>query len=312
MKDILFNKIEQYDNIIIAKHVSPDWDAQGSAYGLKYIIEENFSNKNVYIVGEDLKNPKCIIDDVTEIELSKSILITVDVANKERIDFDQIDECAEIFKIDHHIIVDNYAQNQLIDEKSIACTQVITLWAAEFGLAIPKRAAEYLYKGLITDSGRFLFEAVSTKTFDAAKILLECGISITEIYNSLYLKKLEVVEWNNNAFSKKQLVKDYPIAFIKLDKNDYKEFNLSDDEIKNCLVTMSGIKEIEIWFIAYEDEKNQNIKVSLRSREFNINEVASQFNGGGHKLASGAKLSSWNEIDVLIDKLKQLIDKKEK
>ncbi|AUM63023.1 DHH family phosphoesterase [Spiroplasma monobiae] len=306
----LLKVIEQYENIIIAKHVSPDWDTQGSAYALREIILNNFNNKNVYVVGEKMNFGTREEDEskLTEGIISTSLLITVDVANFERVDFEFKEKVKEVFKVDHHLEVDNFGKGKLVDPSAIACTQVITLWSNNCNLKLTKLGATYLYFGLITDSGRFLFEKTNGKTFLAAKILVEAGVIITEVYSELFLKKLELAKWHNKAFSMAEFKNNNEIAYIKVTSDFFETLNLGEEEVKSALTVLSGIKEIKIWALAYQTPGNENVKVSIRSRDFNINSVATNYNGGGHKLASGAKLNSWNELDNLITDLQDLIE----
>jgi len=87
--------------------------------------------------------------------------------------------------------------------------------------------------------------------------------------------------------------------------SDYEKFNLEYDQVKNALYTMSGIKEVKIWFTVIEID--QEFKVSLRSRDYEVNQVARKFNGGGHKLASGASIKNLDELPQLIKALEALI-----
>ncbi|WP_156007392.1 DHH family phosphoesterase [Spiroplasma tabanidicola] len=309
----LVNKIKEYKNIIIAKHESPDWDAQGSAIGMKDIIVNNFQNKNVFIVGHIVGDETKIFEDeklLNDEIIKSSLLITVDTANLERLDFQNKNEVKEIFKVDHHIKVDNYGNEELVDESAIACTQIIALWAKENSFTLTKQGAEGLYYGLITDSNRFMYDKTNNETFEAAMFLISFGIEIKKIYDSLYLKNLKSVKWLNKAFQKAEFVMGYPIAFIKIENADHENLNLHEEEVKSALYTMSNIKEIAIWFIAYESILSDKIKVSIRSRDYDVNKVAKMYNGGGHKLASGAKLNNFKEVDNLIEDLKKLLDNK--
>ncbi len=314
MKDTLIKKIKDYKNIIIAKHVSPDWDTQGSAYGLKEIILDNFKNKNVYVVGEKLNLGlrEESEDILTEEVISDSILITVDVANFERVDFLFKNIVKEVFKIDHHLEDDKFGENKIVDSSAIACTQVITLWAYKNKLNISKKAASFLYYGLVTDSGRFLFDKTNGETFQAAKILSETGIKITDIYSDLFLKKFELAKWQNQAFGMAKFLENNSIGIIKVEEKVFKKINLGDEQIKSALSVLGGIEEVKIWLMAYQTPGSDKIKISIRSRDFDINSVAKKYNGGGHKLASGAKISSWKELDKLIDDLSNLIKLKGK
>ncbi|QHX37049.1 bifunctional oligoribonuclease/PAP phosphatase NrnA [Spiroplasma sp. BIUS-1] len=307
--DVLLEKINDYENIIISKHVSPDWDTQGSAYGLREIILNNFKNKNVYVVGEKLNQG---IREDDELNLSKelissSLLITVDVANFDRVDFEFKELVKEVFKVDHHLEVDDFAKNKIVDPNAIACTQVITLWAKENNLKITRQAATYLYYGLITDSGRFLFEKTNGNTFEAAKILVEAGVIITEVYSDLFLKKLDLAKWHNKAFGMAEFSENNDLAYIKVGKEFFENTKLGEEEIKSALTVLSGIEEIKIWALAYQTPDSEKIKVSIRSRNFDINSVAVNYNGGGHKLASGAKVKDWKQLEDLFKDLKNLI-----
>ncbi|QEH62374.1 bifunctional oligoribonuclease and PAP phosphatase NrnA [Spiroplasma chinense] len=306
----LIEKISQYENIIIAKHINPDWDAQGSALGLKEIILDNFENKKVFVVGHKFNEDKLFEDEqlLTEEIISNSLMITVDVANFERIDFIAKDNVKEIFKVDHHIEVDNYGDFKLVDESAIACTQVVTLFAHEKNLKISSSAATYLYYGLITDSGRFLYTKTNQETFKTASILFSCGAKMEEVYNDLYTQDLKIKKWMNKGFSMATYIEGYPMAYIKVKKTDHSEFELTEEEVKLALNALAGIKEILVWFIAYESETTDKIKVSIRSRAYDINKVAQMYNGGGHKLASGAKLNNFEEVENIVNDLKKLID----
>ncbi|AOG61051.1 DHH family protein [Spiroplasma helicoides] len=309
--NLLIQKINEYENIIIAKHVQPDWDAQGSAIGLKDIIENNFKNKNVYIVGSIINKKNESFEDeskLTDEIIKNSILITVDTGNFARVDFEYKELVKEIFKLDHHPDAEEYSQNKVVDDSAIACTQVITSWAMMNNFKLSLHGATHLYYGLITDSGRFLFEKTNAETFNVAKYLVECGVDIIKVYEDIYIRDFKVAKWLSYAFSKAVLVDNYPIAYILIDEEDYKNFDLLEWQYKLAQSTMANIKEINIWFIAYESKDDNLIKVSIRSRSYSINEVAALHNGGGHRLAAGAKLNNWSEIENIVKDLKKLVD----
>ena len=68
-------------------------------------------------------------------------------------------------------------------------------------------------------------------------------------------------------------------------------------------LTDSVIKEIIAWSFVSYDEKQELYKVNIRSRGPVINEIAQQFNGGGHKFASGARIKNVDDIDRLFKAL---------
>ncbi|WP_031542270.1 DHH family phosphoesterase [Mesoplasma photuris] len=303
----LVKKIKGHENIIIVKHQLPDWDAQGSAMGLAHIIKENFENKNIFVVGDRLNDDKDFLPKkkLTNDFIKSALVITVDTGNKARLDFDKYDLAGDTFKIDHHIDVDKYANNQIVMESAIACTEVVTLWAEMMKLEIPAAGAHNLYLGLLTDSGRFLFPKTNPVTFRVAARLLEQGADLKKAHDYIFVNDLKNRKWSNFAFSKMTLSK-HGVASIVIKKEDYAGWDLDYNEVKGALATMSGMHEIVIWFTVIEMENGQ-IKVSLRSRDYDVNSVATKYNGGGHRVASGASLNSFDEISSLTKDLDKLV-----
>ena len=66
------------------------------------------------------------------------------------------------------------------------------------------------------------------------------------------------------------------------------------------------IEGIEAWAVFSYDKVNNNIRGSIRSRGPIVNEVASKYNGGGHKFASGVRLKDFDEVDLLIKDLDEV------
>ncbi|WP_338972696.1 bifunctional oligoribonuclease/PAP phosphatase NrnA [Spiroplasma endosymbiont of Panorpa germanica] len=304
----LENKIKEFDTIIIAKHVNPDFDAIGSAFGLKFIIEDNFKDKKVFVVGSKIDEGKYENPQLTEAVIKKSILITCDTANKERVDFEFINEAKEIFKIDHHVDGDDFGHCELVDSSAIACCQMIAIWSKEMNLKISKEAASHLYKGLITDSNRFLYKNTNAQTFEAAQFLISTGIDFVGIYDSLYIRSLEVQKWINKCFSKAEFING--VAHIKIFKKEYEDLSLTLEEVKSSLGSICGIKEIKISILAIEVE--DQIKISLRSSNYSVNQIANKFGGGGHRLAAACKIASWDDFSQVLEAAQILIKSEEK
>ncbi|PPE06032.1 DHH family phosphoesterase [Williamsoniiplasma lucivorax] len=297
-------KINEYKNIVIVKHQLPDWDAQGSAIGLAHLINDNWKNKNIFVAGDRLHDEQQFAKPLNQQALSEALIITVDTAVASRLDFNEWKQGKESIKIDHHIAVEDYATYNFVDVNAIAAAQVVTMWAVIMKLKISPIAAENLYKGISTDSGRFLFQATNAETMEAAKQLLLAGADLTKINNYLYVTNLKQRQWNNFAFSKMQLTKN-GVAYIIIEEKDYKDWNISYYDIKAALGTMAGLDEIKIWFTVIEWEKEY--KVSMRSREYDVNSVAVKYNGGGHKVASGAKLTNLDQLKGFLRETEKLV-----
>lgn len=304
MKRII-EKIKKYKQVAIYRHVNPDMDAFGSQIGLYLFLKEQCPNIRYVLMGEmdhPLLSLYHVSDFPTQLADEPTLGIVVDTANRERIDGDY-STCTELIKIDHHIIVDNYGDLNIVDEKASSCAQIITLMSE--GYALPRLSARSLYIGIIGDSNRFLYRNTDARTFKAAAMLLTAGIDIEAIYNEMYVrpeKDLQVTRFILNNY-----IADGGVAYYILRDEDLKDLGISRQEGSNYVNTLANVEEFKIWVAVTENIKDHNVRVSIRSRYVPINKIANAFNGGGHALASGATLSSFDDLPRLIEALEDAI-----
>ena len=104
-------------------------------------------------------------------------------------------------------------------------------------------------------------------------------------------------------------VTDNGVAYIILTNDIITKFKADSASAGNMINNFNFIDEILVWIIVTEDLKNNNIRVNIRSRGPEINKIAEKYNGGGHTLASGARLSSIKEAENLISDIDYLTEK---
>ena len=88
LKQLVYNEIEEHDSIIIARHVRPDGDCIGSAFGLREVLTASFPNKKIYCVGDGVPEYLSYLgeeDNVNDELYSESLVIVVDTATENRI-----------------------------------------------------------------------------------------------------------------------------------------------------------------------------------------------------------------------------------
>jgi len=299
----ILKMIKKYDNIVIARHVGGDPDALGSSFGLKEILIYNFPNKNIYVVGNTCARFRYfgLMDKVIDTE--KTLLIVTDTPDIKRVEGVDINNFEYKIKIDHHPFVEKYCDIEWIDDSASSASQMIIEFALKCNLKIPTEAAEKLYMGIVGDTGRFLYNYTTVKTFDlVSKLIKKTGIDFTSLYSKMYLRNLNDIKFS--AFlTTNMIVTENKLAYIKLDEKTLKEHNVDASTAGNLINNFDNIEEILTIIFCSEDTANNYIKCSIRSRGPIINEVAQKFNGGGHALASGAKLKDFKECDKLIKAL---------
>ena len=300
-------KITKYDRIIIHRHVRPDLDAVGSQVGLATWIKDNFPDKEVYYVGENDETLTYLVtmDEIDDQMYQGALVIICDTANHPRIDDQRYSLGKERIKIDHHPIVDQYGDLNWVDTTASSTSEMIynlITSSNEAGFKVSTEVARLLYAGIIGDTGRFLFQSTTPRTFEIASELVKHSFDRSEIYENLYevepaLAKLK--GWLLDQLS----VDDLGVVAIKLTQDILEKYQVTADQSSALVQVYGSIKGIDCWAMFVEED--DQIRVRIRSKKTKINHVAEQFNGGGHPFASGATVYSWEEADRLTHALKE-------
>lgn len=310
MIEQILAEIEKYETIIIHRHVRPDPDAYGSQGGLAAILQESFPDKKIYAVG--LEEPTLHYMrrlDVIEDEVYNGALVIVcDTANEERICDKRYTLGDKLIKIDHHPNEDPYGDLLWVDTSASSCSEMIYefyLKGQAKGLKMNDSAARLLYAGIVGDTGRFLFPSTTEKTLGYAGELIHYNFSRTELFDKMYELDLNIVKLNGYILQNFEL-QENGVASVKLTKELLKEYNAKPAEASLLVGILGNVKGIKAWvFFIEEDEQ---IRVRLRSKGPVINVVARKFKGGGHPLASGASIYSWNEVDDVLKALGEVCE----
>ena len=305
--DIL-NEIKKYNRIILHRHNKPDGDAMGSQIGLKHILKENFPEKEIYVVGDAAGHysfmDDAIMDEIDDSLYEGALAIVLDCGGRHLISDSRYETAASTIRFDHHIFAEKICNLEAIDTSYESCCGLITQFAKECNLAIPTIAAKSLYTGMATDSGRFRYDATTARTFTLAAHLMEQGIDLNEIYNSLYAEDYEGRKLRA-MFTLKVNFTENNVAYIYNTAEEVAELNVDTFTISRGMVnTMADIKGVDIWVNFTEVESG--VLCELRSSKFNINPIAVKYGGGGHQKASGATVASREEAMQMLADLNEM------
>lgn len=306
----LFNDIKNYKTIIIHRHTRPDLDALGSQIGLAKIIKKNYPDKNVYMVG-DPSVKYAFIGEMDEIEdelYKGALVIIVDVSVSYMISDLRYQLADKVWVIDHHKNECDVTENWLCDTERVAAAEYITKLVLDEGLIIPEDAATALFGGIITDSGRFMYGQKTANTLRVAASLIDFGANPKYIYDHIYIESLEEREMKN-FFSQRIKMKD-GVAWLENPQEVFDKFNCEFNDIsRGMLSLMVGIEEIKIWCNFSYDKESNTIKCEFRSRGIEIVDVAKELGGGGHAMACGATINSFDEVEGIINTFIDLLKK---
>ena len=305
----IFKVIKKYDTIVIARHIGADPDALGSQFALKEIILKTFPNKKVYAVGNPASRFRFFGNNekIDNVDTTKGLLIVLDTPDIKRIDGVSLNNFEYVIKIDHHPIIDKFANIELIDEDSCSTSQLILEFVFNNKIEINKEIGEKLYLGIVGDTDRFLHDYTSPKTFSlVTRLLEETNIDFTSLYKILYQRPISEIRFEGYIYQNLTLTEN-GVAYIKITDRKLKEFGVDSAAAGNMINDLKFVNKIVVWVFLTEDIKSNLIRANIRSVGPYINDVATKFGGGGHKYASGVSLKTWDDSDKLINELDNLV-----
>ena len=304
----IYKKIEEFDTIVIARHVGVDPDALASQLALRDSIKLTFPNKKVMAIGTGSAKFFHIgrLDRLEKV--NNALLIVVDTPDKRRVDSVDFSQFAYTIKIDHHPFVEEFCNIEYIEDTASSACEIIMNLILNTDLQCDSSIASTLYLGLTSDSNRFLFDSCTSNTFGLVSIFLDrYNFELSEVYRKLYMRPMNEVRLEGYIALNMNVTKN-GLGYIQITDEIIKQFEVDSASAGNMVNNFNFINEMLVWATLTEDIKNDQIRVSIRSRGPEINQIAEKFNGGGHKFASGVKLKNFDEAMLLMKELDNLLE----
>ena len=306
--------IENSNKIVLSTHEKPDADGIGSAIAFYYYLKT--LNKEVRIIQpskfpEDCNiiDPDGIVDTFSNNDIpwikSCNLLILFDIGNYSRTK--KVSEIAlkndiDIISIDHHKN-DNtdIFKAYIIDVNAPATGFLVWKYLNHQNLNKPWdiKLSNALYAALMTDTGSFRYNNTSSESHDMASELLGFGVKPYDIYVAIYEQRsLSQLRLLSYVIDNLKFVVDSKICYCILDKKAFKNTDSNIEDVDGFTEFLRSIKNVEVSFIITE-QPNKTYRVNFRSKgQYIINDIAANFNGGGHKFAAGCKISNSNILEI--------------
>ena len=301
------NKIKEYDTIVIARHIGVDPDALCSQLALRDSIKLTYPNKKVIAIGTG-SSRFTHLGKLDKLEkLNNALLIVTDTPDKRRVDSLDFSMGSYSIKIDHHPFIEKFCDLEIIEETRSSTCEIIMNIIEDTELLCDSNISELLYLGLVSDSNRFLFNSCNSNTFSiVSRFINDYPFDMDKAYEKLYLRPLSEVRLHG-YISLNMKVTSNKLGYIVVTDDIINELGVDSASAGNMVNDFNYIKEILVWATITEDKKNNQYRVSIRSRGPEINKVAENHGGGGHKFASGVKTKTLDAaIDVMRDIDKEL------
>ena len=280
----------------IIGHIRPDGDCIGSQIALCRMMRDKKIDAvalNQHPIPVNLRPflaDTPFVSDTHEPSTEFDYLITLDCSGMDRMGmtfkqtFAKIDLC-----IDHHISNKGFATINCIDAHASATAEILTGMAIDCGLTIDPVTAQALYIGIATDTGQFRYASTSERVFDLTSQLIRLGADAHAAAHELYERESEGrIHLLKLFLNTLEFHHEGKIAFGKVTQDMFATTGTHREVTEGFIDYARNIDTVDIAALL-EEQKDGSVKGSLRSKfpKFKVDELAGQFNGGGHACAAG-------------------------
>jgi phosphoesterase RecJ-like protein len=317
-RELVLERIRSDAGFVLATHENMDGDAIGSLIAMQGLLTALGKDSLMFVPDGELPLPceyrSFELDRVIQAppaDMAQRTVVLLDCGNIDRNSADVLRDGAHLLNIDHHHDNTHFGSlNHVVAEAS--CTAEI-IWDLMHGLGVvPTRAvAEALYVGLVTDTGRFMYENTGPRAHRMAAELIEAGVDVQAIYRRLYEEmpypKLTLLAL---ALGQVRRFDSGELTLAILSAEDFREAEAEDSYSEGIVDHLRAVQGTKVAALVREltaAERRGERKVSLRAVDdgVDVSSIARAQGGGGHRRAAG--FSTTLDPEELIQFLRQEI-----
>jgi bifunctional oligoribonuclease and PAP phosphatase NrnA len=317
-RELVLDRIREDERFVLAAHENPDGDALGSLVGMQGLLTALGKDSAMYVSPDDLPLPReyrfFALDGLIReppADIAERTVVFLDCGNIDRNSASVLRDGAHLLNVDHHHDNTRFGTlNHIVPEAS--CTAQI-VWDLMRGLHVPPTPtiAEALYIGLITDTGRFMYENTGPQAHVMAAELIEAGVDVAGVYRRLYegvpLGKLTLLAL---ALAQLQRFDGGELAIASLSAEDFDRADAEESYSEGIIDQLRALEGTKVAVLVRElssGERKGQHKVSLRATDddVDVSIIARAQGGGGHRRAAG--FSTTLESQELIAFLREAI-----
>lgn len=284
----------------VACHMRPDGDAIGSLVALAHSLK--LAGKEVHALSEDgVPTNLAFLPGTGMVELTRGqpleldVAVALDTATKERLGERTnlaFSTAPLLINVDHHGSNPRYGHLNHIDVGSPATGQIVYEFLTQAGHALDDTVRQNLFTAISTDTGSFQFSSTTPRTHRIIAEMMEAGLDTSTLSQKLYhehpLRRIHLLKALLNEM---KLSAGNRIASWALTLDTQRAANMQPGDTEGLIDTLRSI-EGTVAVVFFEETAEGRIRVSARSKDprLDVSKVCAEFGGGGHKMASGARL----------------------
>jgi phosphoesterase RecJ-like protein len=299
--DQVLQELRQADKLLLTTHENPDGDALGSLLAMHRMLEQLGKDSLMFMSPDEFPLPweyrGFSFDGLVgapPADVSERTIVFLDCGNIDRMPVDFLHEDGlHILNIDHHHDNTRFGTVNLVCPSASCTAEIVWRLSKELDVEITPGIADALYVGLVTDTGRFMYENTSADAHRMAAELIEAGVQPHPVYRRLWedlpFRRLQLLQ---RALASVERHDEGAITIAHLVKRDYEETGALETDSEGVVDHMRAVEGTRVAVLVREllsEDREGMRKVSLRATDgsVDVSKVAREFGGGGHPQAAG-------------------------
>jgi bifunctional oligoribonuclease and PAP phosphatase NrnA len=317
------NEIRGRDRFLLTAHEGPDGDALGSLLGMHHLLTQLGKDSVMFLAAKEFPLPIeyrfLPLEEVFHeppADMADRAAIFLDCGNIDRMPVDFLtNEDVFTINVDHHHDNTMFGDVNLVEVDASCTAEIVYELAILLGAEITAEMASALYVGLVTDTGKFMYENTNARTHRIAADLIEAGVEVDETYRRLYehvpIEKLRLL---SRALEGIRHHCDGRLVLAYITKADYEVSGAGEEMTEGIIDHLRSVEGARVAALIRDlgDRGRAARKVSLRSSDgaIDVSAVARVHGGGGHKRAAGfsTDLEPEELVSFLCDEVSAQLD----
>ncbi len=318
-QDQVVGALRHAERLLLTTHENPDGDALGSLLAMQLMLEQLGKDSLMYVSPDEFPLPweyrNWTFDRLVGAppdDVDDRTIVFLDCGNIDRMPVDFLQrEGLRILNIDHHHDNTRFGSVNLVVPEASCTAEIVWRLGKELGAELTKEIANALYTGLITDTGRFMYENTGVEAHHMAAELIAAGVKPHEVYKRLFedfpFSRLQLLQ---RALATVERHDHGEMTVAHLVKADYEETGALETDSEGVVDYLRAVQGTRVAVLVREllgDDREGLRKVSLRATDgrMDVSRIARAYGGGGHTQAAG--FTTETPYPELIEGLRKLV-----
>jgi bifunctional oligoribonuclease and PAP phosphatase NrnA len=299
-RERVLERIRADSLFVLAAHEGPDGDALGSLVAMQGLLRALGKDSRMFIATTDLPLPYEYrffeLDGLISeppLDIAQRTVVFLDCGNIDRNSAGVLQHGCHLLNIDHHHDNTRFGTLDHVVPRASCTAEIVWDLMHGLGVAPTPQIAQALYVGLITDTGRFMYENTGPRAHEMAAELIAAGVDVQDIYRRLYEEmpqaKLILLA---RALTAMQRYDSGELTLAALSAQDFGETGAQDSYSEGIVDHLRAVAGTKVAVLVRELSTGPRAgqhKVSLRATDDDVDVscIAREQGGGGHRRAAG-------------------------